>query len=84
VGTDREQGLNSVQVKQRFEGYSANKLTAKKGKFWWVKFLMIIGLFYPPKVEFEQMSLFTVEQIKLILQSFLAQVSVWQAYSILD
>jgi Ca2+-transporting ATPase len=40
VGTDREQGLDSVQVKQRFERYGANELTGKKGKPWWVKFLM--------------------------------------------
>jgi cation-transporting P-type ATPase F len=38
--TDRELGLTSAQVKERVASFGANELTGKKGKPWWIKFLL--------------------------------------------
>ncbi len=38
--SDREQGLSTAEVKQRTARFGANELTAKKGKPWWLKFLL--------------------------------------------
>jgi cation-transporting P-type ATPase F len=35
-----EKGLSSPGVKERVERYGANELTGKKGKPWWIKFLL--------------------------------------------
>ena len=35
-----DSGLSSPGVKQRVERYGANELTGKKGKPWWIKFLL--------------------------------------------
>ncbi|QDL12251.1 cation-transporting P-type ATPase [Brasilonema octagenarum UFV-E1] len=38
--TDQAQGLNSIQVKERIARFGFNELTGKKGKPWWLKFLL--------------------------------------------
>ncbi|WP_026732802.1 HAD-IC family P-type ATPase [Fischerella sp. PCC 9605] len=38
--TDLEKGLSSVEAKRRLTDFGANELTAKKGKPWWLKFLL--------------------------------------------
>lgn len=38
--SDREQGLSTAQVKAKTARFGANELTAKKGKPWWLKFLL--------------------------------------------
>ncbi len=38
--SDREQGLSTAQVEERTACFGANELTAKKGKPWWLKFLL--------------------------------------------
>lgn len=40
LGTNRERGLSSVQVKERLASIGPNEITAKKGKPWWIKFLL--------------------------------------------
>jgi Ca2+-transporting ATPase len=38
--TDLEKGLSSAEAKRRLTDFGANELTAKKGKPWWLKFLL--------------------------------------------
>lgn len=38
--SDREQGLSTAAVKERITRFGANELTAKKGKPWWLKFML--------------------------------------------
>ena len=38
--SDREQGLSAAQVTAKKARFGANKLSAKKGKPWWLKFLL--------------------------------------------
>ncbi|ARV58183.1 carbonate dehydratase [Nostocales cyanobacterium HT-58-2] len=40
LDSDPEQGLSSAEIKERTARFGLNELTGKKGKPWWVKFLL--------------------------------------------